>query len=191
MPVRIANLIAGGKNLGTTHITNGCYRLHPIEWNVGEAAGALAAFALDERVPPASVRERPALLERFQRGLVREGVPLAWLVDVGVAHPAFAGSQHLYVRGAAAAGRRSPVPPGRAGARGGMARVRRHRRRAGDPQPGRATAGGDVVAYSPPHGEGIDMTPEQILAIPPKVLTQAQREFYFSEGYLLRRARDR
>jgi ectoine hydroxylase len=29
------------------------------------------------------------------------------------------------------------------------------------------------------------MTPEQILAIPLKVLTQAQREFYFAEGYLL------
>lgn len=28
------------------------------------------------------------------------------------------------------------------------------------------------------------MTPEQILQVPPKVLTQAQREFYFSEGYL-------
>jgi hypothetical protein len=104
LPVRIANLLAGGKNLGTTHITNGCYRLHPIEWNVGEAAGALAAFALDERVPPARVRERPTLLERFQRGLLREGVPLAWLVDVGVDHPAFAGSQRLYMRGG--------LPPG-------------------------------------------------------------------------------
>jgi ectoine hydroxylase len=29
------------------------------------------------------------------------------------------------------------------------------------------------------------MTPEAILAIPPKVLTQAQREQYFEEGYLL------
>ena len=29
------------------------------------------------------------------------------------------------------------------------------------------------------------MTPEQILDIPPRVLTQAQREFYFSEGYIL------
>jgi ectoine hydroxylase len=29
------------------------------------------------------------------------------------------------------------------------------------------------------------MTPEQILAIAPRVLTQAQREFYFSEGYLM------
>lgn len=29
------------------------------------------------------------------------------------------------------------------------------------------------------------MTPEQVLACPPRVLTQAQRQFYFSEGYLL------
>lgn len=29
------------------------------------------------------------------------------------------------------------------------------------------------------------MTPEQVLAIEPKVLTQAQREFYFENGYLL------
>ena len=29
------------------------------------------------------------------------------------------------------------------------------------------------------------MTPEQILAIPPRVLTQAQREAYFNDGYIL------
>jgi len=29
------------------------------------------------------------------------------------------------------------------------------------------------------------MTPEQVLALPPRVLTQSQREFYFREGYLL------
>jgi len=76
LPVRVANLIAGAKNIGTTHITNGCYRLHPVEWNVGEAAGALAAFALEERVLPAAVRERS--LERFQRRLRDEGIPIEW-----------------------------------------------------------------------------------------------------------------
>ena len=76
LPVRIENLIAGGKNLGTTHITNGCYRLHPVEWNVGEAAGALAAFALEDRVPPAAVREHS--LAQFQRRLRDEGVPIEW-----------------------------------------------------------------------------------------------------------------
>ncbi len=35
------------------------------------------------------------------------------------------------------------------------------------------------------------MTPEQVLAIAPKLLTQQQREFYFNEGYLcLERAID-
>ena len=52
---------AGGKNIGTTHITNGCYRLHPVEWNVGEVAGALAALlpghAASRR---AQVRNTPA-----------------------------------------------------------------------------------------------------------------------------------
>lgn len=93
LPVRVANLIAGGKNLGTTHITNGCYRLHPVEWNIGEAAGALAAFALAEQVAPAAVRERPDLLARFQHRLLEQGVPIAWLVDVGVGDAGFLSSQ--------------------------------------------------------------------------------------------------
>ena len=29
------------------------------------------------------------------------------------------------------------------------------------------------------------MTPEQVLAQPPRVLSQAQREAYFTDGYLL------
>ena len=56
IPVRIRNLLAGAKNLGTTHITNGCYRLHPVEWNTGEAAGLLAAHALETGRDPAAIR---------------------------------------------------------------------------------------------------------------------------------------
>ena len=41
------------KNIGTTHITNGCYRLHPVEWNIGEAAGHLAALLPRHRHDPA------------------------------------------------------------------------------------------------------------------------------------------
>ncbi|HMY74930.1 MAG TPA: FAD-dependent oxidoreductase, partial [Blastocatellia bacterium] len=35
IPQRMENLLPACKNIGTTHITNGCYRLHPGEWNVG------------------------------------------------------------------------------------------------------------------------------------------------------------
>jgi hypothetical protein len=76
IPMETKNLVAGAKNIGTTHITNGCYRLHPVEWNIGEAAGALAAFALQNRMSPAAVRQTH--LERFQGELREQGVPLAW-----------------------------------------------------------------------------------------------------------------
>src|SRR5690606_30432668 len=67
LPVRVENLLPGAMNLGVTHITNGAYRMHPVEWNVGEAAGALAAFCLERRVPPRAVRRRQELLQEFQK----------------------------------------------------------------------------------------------------------------------------
>jgi FAD-dependent oxidoreductase family protein len=61
LPQRLDNLLAAGKCLGVTHVTNGCYRLHPVEWNVGEAAGALAAYCLNHRVSARTVRSTPRL----------------------------------------------------------------------------------------------------------------------------------
>jgi hypothetical protein len=79
IPVRVRNLLPACKNLGTSHITNGCYRLHPVEWNVGEASGALAAYCLDKDLVPRQVRDRAERLEDFQRLLVDVlGFELAW-----------------------------------------------------------------------------------------------------------------
>lgn len=78
LPVRVENLIPACKNIGTTHVTNGCYRLHPVEWNIGEAAGSLAAFAAARRVRLHAVRDTPALLGDYQQRLVAQGVELRW-----------------------------------------------------------------------------------------------------------------
>lgn len=78
IPQRVENLLPAGKNIGTTHITNGSYRLHPVEWNAGEVAGALAAFCLDHSVPPRAVRNTPTLLSEFQSHLSADGVELRW-----------------------------------------------------------------------------------------------------------------
>jgi hypothetical protein len=78
IPVRVENLLPGGKNLGVTHITNGAFRVHPVEWNVGEVAGLLAAFCRERGLTPRSVRRRPELLEEFQALLRREGIELSW-----------------------------------------------------------------------------------------------------------------
>ncbi|HLT60312.1 MAG TPA: FAD-dependent oxidoreductase [Microlunatus sp.] len=79
IPQRVDNLLPGNKNIGSTHITNGCYRLHPVEWTIGEAAGALAAHCLDTGQTPRSVRNVPARLAEFQRLLSSAlDVRLAW-----------------------------------------------------------------------------------------------------------------
>ena len=79
LPIRMNNLIPAGKNIGTTHITNGCYRLHPVEWNIGEAAGALAAYALNQHLNPRQVWEDDRHLSDFQLLLQnRLGIDLAW-----------------------------------------------------------------------------------------------------------------
>ena len=99
VPREAVNLLPACKNLGVTHITNGCYRLHPVEWNIGEAAAALAVFCLGQQATPSAVLERDDLGRAFQRELVRTGVPLYWHVDVPLGHPAFEAVQMLAVRG--------------------------------------------------------------------------------------------
>ncbi len=78
IPRRVENLLPACKNLGTTHITNGCYRLHPVEWALGEAAGALAAFCLEHDESPRAVRNTPRRLTAFQARLTAQGVEIAW-----------------------------------------------------------------------------------------------------------------
>ena len=87
------------RTLGTTHITNGCYRLHPVEWNIGEAAGLLASFVLARGELPRTVHSDRDLRRSFQRQVLSDGVPLAWLVDVPVWSRDFAAVQRLVMAG--------------------------------------------------------------------------------------------
>jgi len=78
IPVRVRNLLPAAKNIGTTHITNGCYRMHPVEWNIGEAVGILAGFCIRRELDPAQVHDSPRLLQEYQSILVSQGVEIAW-----------------------------------------------------------------------------------------------------------------
>jgi len=83
IPVRVENLLPANKNLGTTHITNGCYRLHPVEWNIGEVAGALAAHCLQHDLTPRQVRNRHERLSEFQDLLAKLfAIHLEWPLSV-------------------------------------------------------------------------------------------------------------
>ena len=63
-----------GPQLGWTT----CYRLHPVEWNIGEAAGAVAAYAVRTRQSPRAVRANKRALADLQTSLRAQGFELAW-----------------------------------------------------------------------------------------------------------------
>ena len=74
LPVRVTNLLPACKNLGVTPISNGCFRLHPVEWNIGESAGLLAAFCIKRGVTPHAVRDKPDLFVEFRQLIAHQGV---------------------------------------------------------------------------------------------------------------------
>ena len=78
IPKRIENLLPVCKNIGTTHITNGCYRLHPIEWNIGESVGYLVAFCLKHDLTPKQVRNNSEILRGYQNLLKERGIEIDW-----------------------------------------------------------------------------------------------------------------
>ncbi|MGO1816720.1 MAG: FAD-dependent oxidoreductase, partial [Sphingobacterium sp.] len=78
LPIRMENLFPACKNIGTTHLSNGCYRLHPVEWSIGEAVGGLLSYAWDRDIAPAQVREDAAHLQSFQEFLHQQGVEIQW-----------------------------------------------------------------------------------------------------------------
>ncbi len=73
LPQERSNILPAGKNIGTTHITNGRCRLHPVEWNIGEVASSLAAHCLNAGTGPHDVRSDDTSLKDFQNLLHRQG----------------------------------------------------------------------------------------------------------------------
>ena len=91
VPRGVSNLLAAAKNLGVTHLTNGAFRLHPVEWNIGESAAVVASLALAKgRMPDAA---------DVQKELVAAGIPLVWFDDLPVTDEAFAVVQLAAIRG--------------------------------------------------------------------------------------------
>lgn len=98
IPIDCKNLLASCKNLGVTHITNGAYRLHPIEWNIGESAGHTAVFAIKNKIKPDRILKDDQALKSLQKELVKSGTPIFWFCDLSPEHEAYAAIQYLSLR---------------------------------------------------------------------------------------------
>lgn len=78
IPIETINLLPANKNIGTTHITNGCYRLHPVEWSIGEAVGCLVAYAKKNNKNPKDIRNNENELKSFQQFIQSQGIEIDW-----------------------------------------------------------------------------------------------------------------
>lgn len=89
VPVDTDGLVLSAKSLGTTHITNAAYRMHPVEWAIGEASGFLAVFAVWANQQPREIVTNPAMVRKLQGFLTRNGIPIVWFDDVSHDDPDF------------------------------------------------------------------------------------------------------
>lgn len=72
----ISNLLVSGKLIAQTYITNTAYRLHPIEWQSGSAAGTAAALMERDDLLNYHLLEFPAIRELQQE--VALNAPIHW-----------------------------------------------------------------------------------------------------------------
>jgi FAD dependent oxidoreductase/S-layer homology domain len=89
VPMTTDGLILSAKSIGTTHITNAAYRMHPMEWAIGEASGYLAVFAVWTGNEPRKIVTDLPLLRKLQGFMTRNGCPIYWFDDVSHNDPDF------------------------------------------------------------------------------------------------------
>jgi hypothetical protein len=72
----VRNLLAAGKNMAASYVTNSAYRLHPIEWASGTAAGAAAVLMHTKGLDNAALLF-PAALRELQETVATIS-PIHW-----------------------------------------------------------------------------------------------------------------
>lgn len=81
IPQRMENIFPVNKNIGTTHLTNGCYRLHPVEWSIGEAIGMFVPYLMELGRSPQDIYNDTGAVRKFQDLIQDQGVDIHWPYD--------------------------------------------------------------------------------------------------------------
>ncbi|MEO0826131.1 MAG: FAD-dependent oxidoreductase [Cyanobacteria bacterium J06642_9] len=95
---QIEGLILSPATLGITEGLTGLGQYQPIQWAWGEAAGHLAAIAIDQNIDLLDFGQDASAIHRLQRQLVRHGVPLYWFDDVSHNDPDFEAIQFMAIK---------------------------------------------------------------------------------------------
>ena len=94
IPKEIPHFVVAEKNISVTNIVNGATRLQPVVLGIGQAAGAVAALALNMDIHPKDVAVRDV-----QKALLAEQVYLMPFIDVKPSDKAFYAIQKIGVTG--------------------------------------------------------------------------------------------
>jgi hypothetical protein len=90
LPESIENFLVADKSASVSNIVNGSTRLQPVILQTGQAAGALAAFAVLNELKPSKVSIR-----EWQDVLINSNVFIQPFFDVGLDDPAFGAIQRI------------------------------------------------------------------------------------------------
>ncbi|WP_343487499.1 FAD-dependent oxidoreductase [Allomuricauda sp. d1] len=94
VPEKTENFIVAEKNISVSNIVNGTTRLQPVVLGIGQAAGALAATAIQEGKKPSEVSIR-----KVQNALLENNSYLMPFIDVKKEHLGFASMQRIGATG--------------------------------------------------------------------------------------------
>ena len=81
----VRNLLAGDKNFAATYSSNAAYRLHPIEWAIGSAAGCAAAVMTSESKTNIELLDTSYVREL--QNVVKANSPIHWAAYDAAAIP--------------------------------------------------------------------------------------------------------
>ena len=81
----IDNLIPIGKTMAQSFLVNGATRLHPVEFSVGQAAGVVGAYAIENNLRNVYDMLQEEHLKRIQ-SIVKQFTPMSWTIN-GTRYP--------------------------------------------------------------------------------------------------------
>jgi hypothetical protein len=81
----IDNLIPIGKTMAQSFLVNSAVRLHPVEFSIGQAAGVVGAYAVENNIQIVADMLKEEHLKRVQ-SIVKEFTPLSWTIN-GTRYP--------------------------------------------------------------------------------------------------------
>ena len=81
----IDNMIPIGKTMAQSFLVNSAVRLHPVEFSIGQAAGVVGSFAIQNNLPNVAEILKEDNVRRIQ-SIVKEFTPLSWTIN-GTRYP--------------------------------------------------------------------------------------------------------